>query len=91
MTSTLAQDAESKYRGTLSFRIGVVAATLVGAFVIVTLTRRFVPFLDSDLASLCVGWIAVYPITLLNRRYPWWMHWVNGIFVVAGFWLVSRH
>ena len=42
-----------------------------------------------NLALVCVIWVAFYPVARLNPKKPWWLHWVEGLFVLAGFWLVS--
>ena len=64
----------------------VIPATLaVATFAALTAERR-----GGDLGAFVVAWIALYPIPRLNPRIPWWLHWVEGAFILLGSWLVTR-
>jgi hypothetical protein len=52
--------------------------------------HRLAPSNVADLAALCAAWVAFYPIPRLKPRIPWWNHWLQGIFILLGFWLVTR-
>jgi len=65
----------------LSFAMAAVAALLA---------ERLAPPRLADLAAVCAAWIAFYPIPRLKPKIPWWWPWVQGVFIVLGFWLVTR-
>ena len=65
----------------LSFGVAGAAALLA---------ERLSPPRYADLVAVCVAWIAFYPIPRLKPTIPWWLHWVQGVFIVFGFWLVTH-
>jgi hypothetical protein len=65
----------------LSFGMAAVAGFIA---------QRLAPVGYGDLAAMCAAWIAFYPIPRLKPKIPWWMHWVQGAFILLGAWLVTR-
>ena len=68
----------------------VVPASLTAAFVVALVVQRLAPTGWNDLAAIAAAWAALYPIPRLKPDIPGWWHWVQGIFVVLGAWLVLR-
>jgi len=44
----------------------------------------------ADLVAVCAVWVALYPIPRLKPKIPWWNHWLQGAFILFGFWLMTR-
>ncbi len=66
-------------------RILLVAVSAVasasGWFVVRVLAARLFSEAVSGLAAFAAGWIALYPLSRLNRSVPAWAHWARGAFV----------
>ena len=69
----------------------VIPASFALAFVAGSAAQRLAPPKYADLAALCAAWVAFYPIPRLKPRIPWWWHWVQGVFILLGFWFVTQH
>ena len=54
------------------------------------IAQRLAPQQYADLAAVCAAWIAFYPIPRLKPKIPRWWHWMQGVFIVLGFWYVTR-
>jgi hypothetical protein len=69
----------------------VVVAGSFGAATIAAFAAHFpAPAEMADIAALCAIWAALSPIPRLNPRIPWWMHWVEGAFILFGFLIPTR-
>jgi hypothetical protein len=77
-------------RGLMSRPAFVIPASFALAAVAGLTAERLAPPDVADLAAVCAVWVALYPISRLKPRIPWWNHWLQGIVIVFVFWLVTR-
>lgn len=68
----------------------VIPASFAAAFLVGFLAQRLAPPGWKDLAVLVAAWAALYPIPRLKPKIPWWWHWMQGVFILLGAWLVLR-
>jgi hypothetical protein len=68
----------------------VIPASLTASFVAGLLAQRVAPAGWGDAAAMCAAWAALYPIPRLIPKIPWWWHWMQGVFIMLGFWFVTR-
>ena len=73
-------------------RIFLVAVSTVASasswFVVRVLAARLFSEAVSGLAAFVAGWIALYPLSRLNRSVPAWAHWARGAFVLVVIWIM---
>ncbi|MCA1649407.1 MAG: hypothetical protein LC753_03720 [Acidobacteria bacterium] len=78
-------------RGALLWQRIVVIAGSFGAAAIAAFTAyALAPPAMADIAAVCAIWVALSPFRASIRESPWWMHWVQGAFILLGFWIVTR-
>jgi hypothetical protein len=80
----------ARYRGTLKQRVLVVIGSFTLAAVAGLSVQEIVPDRGRDISMLCAVWVALYPIPCLNRRIPWWQHWLQGLLILIAFLAVTR-
>lgn len=68
----------------------VIPASFALAGVAGLAAERLAPENVADFVTVCVVWIALYPIPRLKPRIPWWNHWLQGVVVLFAFWLMTR-
>ena len=73
-------------------RIFLVAVSTVASasswFVVRVLAARLFSEAVSGLAAFAAAWVALYPLSRLNRSVPTWAHWARGAFVLVMIWIV---
>jgi hypothetical protein len=84
------EQPHARLRGTRRARI----LTVIGCFAVapaagIVASRLVLPQF-AMFASVAAIWASMYPIALLNRRDPWWAHWLRGAFLALGFWIVAQ-
>lgn len=77
-------------RGLMSRPMFVIPASFALAGVAGLAAQRLAPPDYADFAAVCAIWVALYPIPRLKPRIPWWNHWLQGVFILFGFWLITR-
>ncbi len=68
----------------------VIPASLTAALIAGFLAQHVAPEGWKDAAGLSAAWVALYPIPRLRPKIPWWWHWMQGAFIMLGFWIVTR-
>jgi len=68
----------------------ILSSIAAGAswFVVRGIAGRFLSPSAAGLAAFCAAWLAMYPLSRLNRTAPAWAHWAGGGFVLLVFWLM---
>ena len=79
-----------KYRGKPYQRVLVVIGSFALAGALGWGAQSAVPAQWKDLAMFCGVWCGLYPIPCINRRIPWWWHWMQGVVVLIGFLAAMR-
>jgi hypothetical protein len=92
ITSSTTRDRDRLRELDTRSRVALIAVSALAAaaswFVVRLLVARFVSMSIAGLAAFCAAWIALYPLSRLNRSVPAWSHWARGAFVLFVFWLL---